>query len=47
MARQLNTPFLHVVNKALRIGLREVEKPALAKPYRTDEATDHVTNWMA
>jgi hypothetical protein len=35
VARQLNSPFRHVVNEALRIGLREVEKPVLTKPYRT------------
>lgn len=35
VAEKLSTSFRAVVNEALRIGLREVEKPATVKPYRT------------
>jgi len=32
---RLRAPLRRVINDALRIGLSEVEKPALKKPYRT------------
>lgn len=32
---RLHTPMRCVINDALRVGLSEVEKPALRKPYRT------------
>ena len=35
LADRLNRPFRVVVNEALRRGLKEVEKPALRRPYRT------------
>ena len=35
VAGQLKLPFKKVVNEALRCGLREVEKPAKKRPYRT------------
>ena len=35
LATKLHTPFRRVVNEALRAGLRTVEEPAQAKPYRT------------
>ena len=35
LAAKLQTPFKTVINEALRAGLKEVEKPALQRPYRT------------
>ena len=35
VAGQLRVPLKTVVNEALRVGLREVEKPAKQRPYRT------------
>jgi len=35
VAEKLSTSFREVVNEALRVGLREVEKPASSKPYHT------------
>lgn len=35
VADKLDYPFRRVINEALRAGLREVEKPALTKPYQT------------
>jgi hypothetical protein len=35
LAGKLRTPFRRVLNEALRTGLRAVEAPAQAKPYRT------------
>ena len=35
VAEKLSTSFRAVVNEAVRIGLREVEKQATVKPYRT------------
>jgi hypothetical protein len=35
VAGRLRLPFKTVVNEALRHGLREVEKPAKKRPYRT------------
>lgn len=35
IAARLGKPFKQVVNSALRIGLDEMRKPAIAKPYRT------------
>ncbi len=34
-ARKLRTPFRQVVNEALRAGLKTVEEPPPARPYRT------------
>jgi hypothetical protein len=34
-AQRLNTPFRRVINEALRAGLKSVEAPARARPYRT------------
>jgi hypothetical protein len=34
-AAQQRRPFKQIVNAALRIGLDEVLKPAVARPYRT------------
>ena len=34
-AAKLGKPFKEVINAALRIGLDEVLKPAIRKPYRT------------
>jgi hypothetical protein len=34
-ATRLQVPFRIVVNEALRAGLREVEKPAKQRPYKT------------
>ncbi len=39
LAARLKVPFKTVVNEALRAGLRETEKPAKCRPYRT-VATD-------
>jgi hypothetical protein len=36
VAERLHTPFRHVVNEALRAGLKIVEKPANRRPYRTE-----------
>lgn len=35
VAGRLQLPFKTVVNEALRAGLKEVEKPAKRRPYRT------------
>ena len=35
VADRLRRPLRRVINDALRIGLDEVEKPAVRKPYRT------------
>ena len=35
VAGRLHTPFRHVVNEALRAGLRAVEEPAVNRPYHT------------
>ena len=35
VAGQLRVPLKTVVNEALRVGLREVEKPAQQRRYRT------------
>ncbi len=35
VAAKLKKPFRHVVNEALRAGLRAVEQPSPARPYRT------------
>ena len=35
VATQLGRPFKQVVNAALRIGLDDMLRPTLAKPYRT------------
>lgn len=35
LAKQLHAPFRRIVNEALRAGLREVERPAVRKPYQT------------
>ncbi len=35
LAKKLHSPFRRVVNEALRAGLEAVEKPARARPYRT------------
>jgi hypothetical protein len=35
LAGKLRNPFRQVVNEALRAGLRVVEAPADARPYRT------------
>jgi len=35
VAGQLRVPLKTVVNEALRVGLREVEKPAKRRRYRT------------
>ena len=35
VAARLQAPLRRVINEALRIGLSEVERPALRKPYRT------------
>jgi hypothetical protein len=35
LASRLHSPFRRVVNEALRAGLQAVEKPAHARPYRT------------
>ena len=35
LAARLKVPFKTVVNEALRAGLRETEKPAECRPYRT------------
>ena len=35
VASELGVPFRQVINEALRAGLREVEKPAVVKPYAT------------
>ena len=35
VSERLHTPLRRVINEALRIGLIEVEKPGLEKPYRT------------
>jgi hypothetical protein len=35
LAARLKVPFKTVVNEALRAGLRETEKPAKRRPYRT------------
>jgi hypothetical protein len=34
VAGNLRVPFKTVVNEALRVGLKEVEKPAKQRPYR-------------
>ena len=34
-AARLGQPFKSVINSALRIGLDEILKPPVAKPYRT------------
>ncbi len=34
-ARKLREPFRKVINEALRAGLKSVEEPARARPYRT------------
>lgn len=36
IASRQNSPFRHVVNEALRAGLRAVEEPAHSRPYRTE-----------
>jgi hypothetical protein len=36
VAAKRRVSFRAVVNEALRIGLREVEKPATRRPYRTE-----------
>jgi hypothetical protein len=36
VAAKLGTPFKSVVNKALRIGLDQVEQPAIRRPYKTE-----------
>ena len=35
LAGVLHVPFKTVVNEALRAGLKEIEKPASQRPYRT------------
>lgn len=35
VSEKLRTPLRRVINDALRIGLSEVEKPGIKKPYRT------------
>ena len=35
LAGRLGTPFRHVVNEALRAGLRLVEEPVRSRPYHT------------
>jgi hypothetical protein len=35
IAAQRKTPFKTVINEALRAGLKEVEKPAMQRPYKT------------
>ena len=35
IAERTHTPFRQVLNEALRVGLRTVEKPAKSCPYRT------------
>jgi hypothetical protein len=35
LAGRLHSPFRHVVNEALRAGLRVVEAPAASRPYQT------------
>ncbi len=35
LASKLRRPFKELINKALRIGLEQIEKPASKKPYRT------------
>ena len=35
LAGKLHAPFRHVVNEALRAGLRTIEKPAQRRPYCT------------
>ena len=35
VAEKLGVPFRAVVNRALRLGLDEVQKPAVRRPYRT------------
>ena len=35
VAAHLRVPFKRVVNEALRLGLKEVEKPAKQRRYRT------------
>jgi len=35
VTRKLNRPFKEVVNEALRVGLEQIGKPAVAKPYVT------------
>lgn len=35
MAEKLGVPFRAVVNRALRLGLDEVQKPTVRRPYRT------------
>jgi hypothetical protein len=34
-AEHLNTSFRHVINEALRAGLRTIESPAKSRPYHT------------
>ena len=36
IADKIGAPFKKVVNEALRIGLKQVEKPIESRPYRTD-----------
>lgn len=36
LAARTQIPFKTVINEALRAGLKEVEKPALQRPYRTE-----------
>ncbi|MFP4049461.1 MAG: type II toxin-antitoxin system VapB family antitoxin [Desulfovermiculus sp.] len=36
IAAQRQTPFKAVINEALRAGLKEVEKPAMQRPYQTE-----------
>lgn len=35
IARRLSQPFKVVINRALRLGLEDVEKPARSRRYRT------------
>jgi hypothetical protein len=35
VAERLHSPFRRVVNEALRAGLKAVEEPTRARPYRT------------
>ncbi len=35
VAKRLKAPFRRVVNDAIRAGLKAVERPALAREYRT------------
>ena len=35
VSERLQTPLRRVINEALRIGLREVEKPGIKRSYRT------------